>query len=151
MNALLCIELCAGCARLSATLYARGFKVMAIDQKQNRHKQLHATIALDLAIDEAVQYLKSLLRQPGVVLFLHCAPPCGTASRARERKLSWRLRAAGVREPKPLRSGLHPEGLPHLRSTDLKRVQTANAIYRNICILLRAAHEVGALISVENP
>ena len=74
MNSLLCIELCAGCARLSATLYARGFKVMAIDQKQNRHKQLHATIALDLASDEAVQYLKSLLRQPGVVLFLHCAP-----------------------------------------------------------------------------
>ena len=151
MNSILCIELCAGCARLSATLVTKGFRAMAVDQKQNRHKQLHPTVVLDLTSEEAVKYLCALLRQPGAVLFLHCAPPCGTCSRARERKLSWKAKAAGVTEPRPLRDGRLPEGFPHLTGTNRKRVDTANAIYKHICTIARVAHEANVLISIENP
>lgn len=56
------------------------------------------------------------------VLFSHRAPPCGICSRARERKLSWKAKADGVKEPKPLRSGVYPEGLPTLTGTNLRRV-----------------------------
>ena len=151
VGSILCIELCAGCARLSLALSTQGFKAMAVDQKSNRHRQLFPTVTLDLANEEAVQYLATLLRQPGLVFYLHCAPPCGTASRAREKKLSARLIRRGVKEPKPLRSGVHPHGLPGLAGVDLKRVTTANAIYKNIAALCELAMKSGAYVSIENP
>ena len=125
MNSILFIELCAGCARLSANVAARGMQTLAVDQACNRHKQCHPTISLDLANDESVKYLLTLLKQPGRVFFIHAAPPCGTSSRARERKLSKKLRRKGVKEPQPLRSLLWPQGLPHLQGLDLKRVQNS--------------------------
>ena len=130
---------------------AKGFKVMAVDQKSNRHKQLFPTISIDLADDEAVQYLISLLTKPGAVFYLHCAPPCGTASRARERRLSFALRKRGVKEPKPLRSSSHPHGLPHLQGVELRRVTTANSVYRNVAAVCRAALKAGCYVSIENP
>ena len=151
IGSLLFIEVCAGCARLSQTMAAKGFKVMAVDQKSNRHKQLFPTISIDLADDEAVQYLISLLTKPGAVFYLHCAPPCGTASRARERRLSFALRKRGVKEPKPLRSSSHPHGLPHLQGVELRRVTTANSVYRNVAAICRAALKAGCYVSIENP
>lgn len=47
-----------------------------------------------------------LIRE-GRVKYVHFAPPCGTASRARE------IRRKGC-DPKPLRSDEEPDGLPHL-------------------------------------
>ena len=98
-NAVFTIELCAGCARLSASLAAKGFRAMAVDQKSNKHKQAYATVALDLASEEAVKFLLSLLEQPGRVFYVHAAPPCGTCSRARERRLKRAVRRLGVKEP----------------------------------------------------
>ena len=151
MNAVFTLELCAGCARLSASLATKGFKAMAVDQKANKHKQCYATVALDLANEEALQLLKSLLKPPGRVFYVHAAPPCGTCSKARDRKLKWAIRRLGVKEPKPLRSALHPHGLPSLRGLDLKRVTLANRIYANIALLLKQAIRAGAFVSIENP
>ena len=145
------IELCAGCARLSLAMSSQGFKATAIDQKSNRHKQKFPTVCLDLADDDSVRYLLTLLKQPGLVFYLHAAPPCGTASRAREKKISWKLKAQGVKEPKPLRSELHPLGVPGLSGSDLRRVTTANSIYRNVARVCRQAMLVGAYVSIENP
>ena len=130
------IELCAGSARLTATLSALGFGTMAMDQKMNRHKQCHPTICLDLANEETVNYLQSFLNTPGYVFYIHAAPPCGTCSRARERKLARHLKALGAKEPQPLRSPQHPHGLPNLCNRDKLRVDTANAIYQNVAAIL---------------
>jgi len=43
LNSLYFVELCAGCARLSASMAARGFKVLAVDHVHNRHKQCRQT------------------------------------------------------------------------------------------------------------
>lgn len=150
IDSLCCFELCAGCARLSLALSTKGFKVTAVDQKSNRHKQMYPTIALDLADDEAVHYMSSLLKQKGLVFYFHCAPPCGTASRARERRLSKKLRSM-IKEPRPLRSPSFPHGLPSLQGLDLHRVTTANAIYKNLALLAEVAILNGCFISVENP
>ena len=125
LDAVFTIELCAGCARLSASLSAKGFRAMAVDQKSNKHQQAYATIALDLESDEAVHYLLSLLKQPGRVLYVHAAPLCGTCARTRERKLKRALRKLGVKEPQALRSAQFPHGLPGLKGTNLKRVLLA--------------------------
>ena len=57
----------------------------------------------------------------------------------------------GVKEPQPLRSPLFPHGLPHLSGSDLTRVSTANAVYKNIASILELATLNGAYVSVENP
>ncbi len=121
-----------------------------MDQRSNRHKQLFPTVALDLADDEAVRYLGSLLTQKGLVFYLHCAPPCGTASRARERRLSRMLKRL-VKEPQPLRSSAFPQGLPNLKGLDLHRVTVANAIYCNVAFLCEVAILNGCYISIEHP
>ena len=82
---------------------------------------------------------------------MHIAPPCGTASRAREIPLS---RGRG---PQPLRNDLWPLGLPGLNKADQARVDSANAIYvraANFCLWLReqaAQHGLPSHFCVENP
>ena len=150
LDAVFTIELCAGCARLSASLSAKGFRAMAVDQKSNKHQQAYATIALDLESDEAVHFLLSLLKQPGRVLYVHAAPLCGTCARTRERKLKRALRKLGVKEPQALRSAQFPHGLPGLKGTNLKRVLLANPIYANLAKVMEHAIVAGANISIEN-
>lgn len=129
----------------------KGFKSTAVDQKSNRHKEKYPTVCLDLANDEAVKYLLALLKQPGLVFYVHAAPPCGTASRAREKKLSWKVKALGAKEPQPLRSEKWPHGIPGLKGSNLRRVTTANDIYRNVAFLCKCGIQAGAFVSIENP
>eukprot|EP00435_Cladocopium_sp_Y103_P023093 s793_g5.t1 len=127
-----------------------GFQVLAVDQRSNRRQQEHPTVALDLTNDEAVNYILSLLTKPGVVLYLHAAPPFGTARRARATQLSARRRALGLKARRPLRSAAHPHGLPSLQGADLRRVRAANLIYRNVCRIAAAAVQAGCLVSIES-
>ena len=62
---------------------------------------------LDLTKGRGQAFVKDSLKS-GQVACVPMAPPCGTSSRARERKLSRRLRALGVPDPKPLRSAQFP-------------------------------------------
>ena len=126
---------------MSATLAAKGFKAVAIDHVKNRHKQCHPCVCIDLASDEGFKFVVSLLKS-GTVLYLHAAPPYGTA---RENKLSRRLRK------QPLRSSAHPHGVPGLSDHDKRRVETANQIYDRIARLVRVAIANNVCVSVENP
>ena len=119
----LCIELCAGCARLSSALKRLGFATVAVDHSKNRYRSLHPTVFIDLANEESVQQVVSLFDQQGVLLYLHAAPPCCTISRARNRRISKTLQARGIPDPRPLRSDKHPNGLPRLRGVDAKELQ----------------------------
>ena len=88
------------------------FRTMAVDYKPSKSKQCMPTVTLDLASDETVQYLTSLLKQPGHVFYVHAAPPDGTCSRPEKPHLKKARRKLGVKPREPLRTHEHPEGCP---------------------------------------
>ena len=79
------------------------------------------------------------------------APPCGTASRARDRPIPVWLRRQGVPSPPPLRSAQYPSGLPDLHRTDLTRVELANACYATAARVFKYGHCKGVYVFIENP
>ena len=147
---LLFIELCSGSAGLSAAFRTLGFQVLAIDHGGNRHQPLVPTLSLDLRHDSAWSFVERMVKSCATLL-VHIAPPCGTASRAREVPLK---KGHG---PRPLRSELHPLGLPGLSESDQSRVESANHIYAraaNFCLWLHrqtAEHGLHTHFCVENP
>jgi hypothetical protein len=122
------LELFGGCAKLTRCLQQQDFESTAVDYTRNRSTPVAATILLDLTTVQGQTIIRRALRS-GKVKFLHMAPPCGTASRAREIPLAPHVRAKGVREPKPLRSAKYPSGLPTLEGSDLERVLAANTLF----------------------
>ena len=100
-----------------------------------------------LQFDSLVEFIRLERHR---IVWVHFAPSCGTASRARERPLkSWERK--GYRIPKPLRSDLFPLGVPGLTGTDKHRTETANITYSQTAILAAMLHEWGITFSIENP
>ena len=60
------------------------------------------------------------------------------------------LKAQGAPDPKPPRSERWPQGLPELLGLDAERVATANAIYQNVCKIVKHFAS-SALISIQKP
>ena len=79
------------------------------------------------------------------------APPCGTASRAREIPLSWAMKMAGAPEPVQLRSEAFPSGIPGLKGLDATKEATANAVYNTCAAIVHQAIALKKLFAVENP
>lgn len=80
----------------------------------------------------------------GNVAYVHFAPPCGTASAARN------IRRRFI-DPKPLRTAAHPDGLPDLKGTDRIRVDLANELYKFTARAIVKLEALGISWSVENP
>ena len=101
-------------------------------------------LQLDLLKKDHLTMLKELISSPSCV-YVHLAPPCGTASRARliQRKHCW--------NPPIVRTDQFPNGIPGLTGTLLARVQSANQLYQITCDLIRLCEDTGKLWSVENP
>ncbi|CAE7224658.1 unnamed protein product [Symbiodinium sp. CCMP2456] len=144
----LVLEVFAGTARLSSACQRLGFRTLAVDKAsvQSRFpiQQLDLTLADDLAM------LLDIIRlESANIAWIHCAPPCGTASAARSRPL------AGVdpsmKAPVPLRSTTEPQGLSTLHGRDRLRVDQANLLYRAVGAIADLALELKIFISIENP
>ena len=124
-----CLELCAGSARLTATLRQVGLDAWGVDHKHAKiQPETHAMLTFDLTSSTDVAALWRLLEHP-LLAYVHMAPPCGTCSRARERAVQG-VPGGG---PPPLRSDDFPEGFPDLQvrlPDQFARVTAANAIYR---------------------
>ena len=140
-NDVFIVEVFAGKARLSRALRARGFQVLSIDHVATRGVGL---LLLDLSCAKHQRIFNELLSQ-NRILYVHFAPPCGTASLART------IRMGSRHGPPPLRSLKRPMGLRRLTPTQAARVAQANALYQLTCdaILALTAKHVGW--SVENP
>ena len=146
---LLVIEACCGCARLSATLKKDGFDVdiLPLDCEGNRHRPLATVVSLDVRKPASWEFLQTCVLTNRVFHF-HGAPPCGTASRARDRPMS---STEWGRGPPPLRSERYPQGFPWLSGTWRDKVESANLIYVQMTRFCEWLSSLNISWSVENP
>ena len=117
---------------------------------RNKSKPMARVISIDLSADDAVSKFEALLNDNDVI-FTRGAPPCGTASKAREIPIPlWKLKQ-GAPNILPLRSSAFPAGLQGLSGDDKVRVMTANRIYANMCRIIMICHARHIAWSIENP
>ena len=143
---LICIEIFAGCAQLSASLREAGFSVIPIDHKKGKVRKAKLML-LDLTKQSDLDVLFNMLLTANIA-YCHCAPVCGTGSKAREIPLP-----AGMEHlrSEPLRSSDYPLGLPHLQGQDWERVKAANKLYFITMCVCYIAWLRNFVVSVENP
>lgn len=141
------LEIMCGSAGLTAALREVGFHADGVDYHRCRFKQPFPIMHIDLSTESGKAQFFELLLDPRLA-FVHFAPACGTASRAREYPVP------GGHAPAPLRSESHPEGLPDLANTnprDLIRVQAANRLYQLVAEAAVLLHSRGIAFVIENP
>ena len=147
---LLFIEVFAGTAKLSKAAKDVGFQTLPIDKTTARASQIFVA-QYDLADPNAVQAVLEVLRSEAHrTAAVHFAPACGTASKAREKKLQQFVKK-GYKVPVPLRSAIKPMGLDKLSGLDKVRTETANLVYSATALLVKECISLGILCSVENP
>ena len=140
------IEVFCGCARLSTALQELGFESLAFDHIA---KSNHPVQTLDLTDPAQAKILEDVIEnQAERIRLIHFAPPCGTASAARQKPIPSFIKN-GVPIPQPLRTSKFLLGLPNLRGTDAARVQSANTLYSLTGRLALLGHSLGIVISRE--
>ena len=144
-DSLLFIEACCGCALLSSCVAKLGFEVMPIDFEGNKQRPYMHVIQLDLRKRETWQFLRYVAesRRP---FHFHAAPPCGTASRARDIPMS-----STDHGPPPLRSERWPLVFPNLSGFWAGKVLSANQIYLQLCAFCEFLNTLKLTWSIENP
>lgn len=138
------LEIFAGTGGVAACFKRHGLSNSVAVDKVKTAGALTGIIPLDLTKDEDQQAVMQWLQHPAAK-GVFVAPPCGTASAARN------IEVPGEDLPKPLRSWEQPEGLSNLSGTDLLRVSAANILYAFTAELLEACCSLGKLFMVENP
>ena len=144
------LEIFAGTARLTKSLKQKGFKALAFDRTTNRSEG-QTIFETDLSNKDEVEALLDFIRLKAFqIAFSHFAPPCGTASRARGKRLKF-LRSQNIKEPMPLRSDDFPDGFHWLSGSDKLRTEAANVLYEHTVLLAQTAVDLSIAISIENP
>ena len=142
------VEIFAGIAILCATAKQAGMssslETLAVDKlKKKACRSTIPQLQLNLCNRHHQALLEQWLQSP-LIAWIHLAPVCGTASRAREIR-----RFDG--DPKPLRSNEKPEELDFLTPVDAERVRIANELFAYACKLFHLACSRGILATMENP
>ena len=144
------LELFAGTARLTKCLRRHGLQGMAFD-KSSKRSEGQRILEADLSNQEEVESLLSFIRlKADFIAYIHMAPPCGTASRARGKRLKF-LHKHNIKEPMPLRDEQFPDGFPWLSGSDKLRTEAANILYSNTVLIAQTAIELSIAICIENP
>ena len=143
------VEICAGSARLTAHLSRVGFDSVGVDWAGNKHRAVGDVVDIDLSTPAGAALLRRVLLHPRLA-YVHFAPPCGTATRAREKPIPGEPTGG----PRPLRSVQHPRGLPDLEVIAPKaarKVRLANVLYDLFVELARDLTRRRVPWSMENP
>ncbi|CAE7454418.1 unnamed protein product, partial [Symbiodinium microadriaticum] len=119
----LALEVFCGRGRLSVALRDPGLSVLPVDHRV-RCNELQV-VRLDLTDANDISVFLEMLCTANVCV-AHFGPPCGTASRTRERPLPPEL--AHIASP-PLRSDASPFGVQGLTASQAARVRSANLLY----------------------
>ena len=150
LESVLMVELFAGSGRLTKACQQAGFRGVAVDKTEQR-AQGCKIFTCDVANEHDLEMLQSFLQAENHNLaWVHIAPACGTASRARE-KPNRTLERAGFKVPKPCRSDEFPLGLPTLSGLDKVRTDAANQAYEVTANLVRFLVKCGVVCTIENP
>ena len=138
------VEIFAGTAGLTAAVRKVGLHAsIGVDSSVNTSCRA-PVIRWDLKLVHAQDLWWQILNRPNLI-GVHLAPPCGTASRAREI-----VRKTGP-SPKPLRGDKFPDGYPWLRGLNRDRVQSANLLYDLAGQVVAHCLKIGVVVSAENP
>jgi site-specific DNA-cytosine methylase len=138
------LELFAGTGGVTASFKRHGFTNSVAVDKTKTAGALTSIIPLDLTKDEDQKTVFQWLQHPAVKgVFL--APPCGTASAARNIELP------GEDASRPLRSFEEPDGISGLTGLDLQRASAANILYAFCAEVLELCCKLGKLFMSENP
>jgi len=147
---LIFVEICAGSAKLTRTARDAGFTGIAIDHTSSRSCGIDICI-FELEDQSQVDELCNFLEAEAAnIAAIWIAPSCGTASRARERRLP-QLQQLGVEVPVPLRSETQPDQLDGLEGTNKVKVEKANLLYQAVEQITRTACKAGIFTGIENP
>jgi hypothetical protein len=147
---LLVIEICAGTARLTKTVRARGIRGLAVDKSKNRTCGTDIMI-LDLTVEHDLNLLMQIISAEAArIVLVFISPPCGTASKARERPIKTSL-LFGRKQPLPLRSADRPDQKDGLSGLDKFKTETANQLYDAVRKLVLHCNALGLWVLVENP
>jgi hypothetical protein len=147
------IEIFCGSAGLSAAIIKAGVSCIPIDYGLNRFTPKATPRDLDLTTFSGQRELWRLMSSPALC-FVHMSPPCGTASRAREKPLPKHARDKGWPQPQPLRSEEFPMGLPNLAETlprQVSRVAKANKLFLLCAEICQCLTRRGVPWTLENP
>lgn len=133
---------------MTAELTALGFQAVGVDWAENRHITMGDSVSINLATSAGQATFDRLTEHPRLA-YVHFAPPCGTASRAREKPV-----AKGRHGPPPLRSEEFPYGLlslPAEHPLAMRHVQVANSQYDFAARSAKALTMRRVPWSMENP
>lgn len=138
------IEFFAGTGTLTSVARVFGLSnSFGVDKSQKRNTRA-PVVSVDLC-DEQGQTLVSQWLQSGLVCWVHLAPPCGTASQARN------IPTGAKNEPKPLRTSEEPCGIEGLQGTEKLRVDSANKLYEWSCNVFTQCCANNIIVTLENP
>ena len=143
MTQLFMIEIFAGTAVLCSVSKQLGLQNSIAVDKERKRGARSSIFQLDLTQPKDRALLEEWMQSP-LLLWIHLAPVCGTASRARNIRRFHN-------DPKPLRSNTDPHGLPGLSQRDQTRVDIANNLFCYACRVFELAHSLGVLVTMENP
>ena len=133
LSGVVCVELFAGSARLTSSLGCEGFDSFGVDQLVSKQAS-GSILQLDLNDPQCVERLWKILSDPAVK-YVHCAPPCGTATRARD----------------ILRTVARPQGVQVLDGINAVRVAKANALYSLVLDICKSCLQNHKYFSCEHP
>ena len=150
LHDLIFVEICAGSARLTRAARNAGFRGIAIDHSDRRSCGVDICI-FELEdqsqVDALCQFLEA---EASNIACVWIAPSCGTASKARERRLP-QLQKLGIAVPVPLRSSAQPDQLDGLADTDKLKVEKANLLYSAVEQITRTTCRCNIFTGIENP
>ena len=137
------IEIFAGAAVLCAVSKHAGLTSSIAVDKVKKKSARSSIYQLDLLKAQDRELLLQWVHSP-MLLWVHLAPVCGTASRAREIRRF-------PNDPPPMRSNDFSHGLPGLSENDQFRVELANSLFEFACQVFLLATSLGVLATMENP
>ena len=150
LNKIYVLEVFAGSARLSKAALEQGFASVAIDHKSDRSCGISIQ-HYDLTDPCQLESLLVFIREnKDDIAMVWMAPPCGTASKARERPLK-HLEKLGMKVPQPLRSKEQPDQLDGLSGVDKIKTEAANILYEAVKDIAIECYKHGIFTVVENP
>ena len=144
------LDLFCGTAGVAAAFRAMGGEALGIDHIIDKRRVKGPVAKVDLSKQDGQATVLQWIEEDKVDAVM-LAPPCGTASRAREIPVPKRHKLRKGMQPVPLRSEAEPMGLSSLRGVAKIKVLAANKLYAFARKVMDLCERKGIPFICENP